>query len=178
LLYHDDDVCQRYLVRWFNDHRVAAPMMLYDDAGRYLFRASGKIAIVARALTESIARARDNELFVLLVDLLDVDADRTPLLKAVKTARARHHQVQLICPWPPGVPLPEGRERPPPVFMATDLQELLSRVWTGKLHQAYFDLRREFGRIGVPTIAAPNEQTVAQVLERMQRLRPGARRTR
>src|SRR4029079_8717098 len=116
------------LTRWFNDHRVALPMMLYDDRGRYLFRAAGKIATLARALTDSIARAKDNELFVLLADLLDVDADRGPLLRAVKAARARHHEVQLICPGRTGVAVPEGREPPPPTFMAPNLQELLSRV--------------------------------------------------
>ncbi len=178
MLYHEDDACQRYLLRWLNDHRVAIPMLLYDEHGRYLFRAAGKIATLARALTDSIARAKDNELFVLLADLLDVDADRGPLLRAVKAARARHHQVQLICPWPPGVSLPDGREKPRPIFLAPNLQELLSRVWTNRLHQAFADLRREFGRVGVPTIAAPNEQSVAQIMERMQRLRPGARRSR
>jgi hypothetical protein len=178
MLYHEDTACQRYLTRWFNDHRVALPMILYDESGRYLFRAAGKITTLARALTDSVARAKDNELFVLLADLLDESADRGPLLRAVKAARARHHEVQLICPWPTGVAVPEGREPAPPTFMAPNLQELLSRVWTGRLHQAFVDLRREFGKVGVPTIAAPNEHSVAQIMERMQRLRPGARRTR
>jgi uncharacterized protein (DUF58 family) len=178
LLYHEDEVCQRYLLRWFNDHRVAVPILLYDERGRYLFRAGGKIAFLARALTDSIARAKDNELFVLLADLFDADADRGPLLRAVKTARARRHQVQVICPWPPGVPIPDGREKPPPIFLAPNLQELLSRVWTSRLQQAFTDLRRDFGRIGVPTIAAPSQDSVAQIMERMQRLRPGARRVR
>src|SRR5436190_14448959 len=31
-------------------------------------------------------------------------------LRAVKAARARHHEVQLICPWPTGVAVPERSE--------------------------------------------------------------------
>lgn len=178
MLYHEDDACREYLLRWLNEHRVHIPMLLYDDAGRYLFRSGAKIATLASALTASVARAKDNELYVLLADLLDIDADREPLLKAVRAARARHHEVQVVCPWPPGVPLPDERQSPLPPLLAPNLQELLSRVWTSRPHHALSELRREFGRVGVPVIAAPNDRTIPQILERMQRLRPGARRLR
>lgn len=178
MLYHEDEACHRYLLRWLNDHRVAVPMFLYDDQGRYLFHAAEKIGVVARALTQSIARAKDNELFVLLVDLLDTEADRGPLVRAVKAARARHHEVHVVFPWPPGVPLPEGREKPPPVLLAPNLQELLNRVTTARFHAAYEDLRREFSRLGVATLAAAEEHSISRILERMHHLRPGARRSR
>lgn len=174
MLYHENDTFERRLTRWLSEHRVAVPTMLYDDDGRYLFRNAGKIRSLARAMTESVARAKDNELYVLLVDLLDVEADRTPLLKAVKMARARHHHVQVVIPWPPGVPLPDKKKDPPrSLYMSPNLQELLSRVWTSRLHQAIGDLRREFGKVGVPVIAAADELTVPAVLEQMQRLRQG-----
>lgn len=178
MLYHEDEACHRYLIRWLNEHRIAAPMLLYDDRGRYLFRSEGKIAILGQALTESVARAKDNELFVILADLFDMEADRGPLLRAVKAARARHHEVQVICPWPTGVPLPEGRGRPQPTLLAPNLQELLNRVNASKLHAAYEDLRREFGRSGVVTMVADDEQSIPSILERMQRLRPGGWRSR
>jgi len=178
MLYHEDEACHRYLIRWLNEHRIAAPMLLYDEHGHYLFRAEGKIASLAQALTESVTRAKDNEMFVVLADLFDTEADRGPLLRAAKAARARHHDVHLICPWPPGVPLPDGRDRPASVLLAPNLQELLSRVGTARLIAAYDDLRREFGRIGVPVLAAAEEQSIPHILERMHHLRPSARRSR
>lgn len=177
MLYHENETFELHLTGWLSEHRVAVPTMLYDDDGRYLFRNAGKIPALARAVTESVARAKDNELFVLLVDLLDIEADRGPLLRAVKTARARHHQVQVVIPWPPGVPLPDKKKEPPrSLFMSPDLQELLSRVWTSQLHQAIGNLRREFGKVGVPVIAAADELTVPAILEQMQRLRQGSHR--
>ena len=46
------------------------------------------------------------EVFVLLADLLELDDHLDPLLRAVRVALGRHHQVMLICPWPPGLELP------------------------------------------------------------------------
>jgi hypothetical protein len=72
------------------------------------------------------------------------------------------------------VPLP-GETQPPPTGRP-DLQELLNRAWIDRLHPAFFALRRAFGAVDVPVLAAPQQGTVAAILERMQRLRTGARR--
>jgi hypothetical protein len=113
-------------------------------------------------------------MFVLLADLLDDRADFTPLLKAIKTARARHHAVHVVLPWPPGIPLPESRERPAPL-LATGLQELLDRVAAARVHATLAWLRRELGRAGVLVAVAAEDDSVSRILERIERLRPGAR---
>src|SRR5439155_358262 len=93
------------------------PLPLYDARGRYLFAAPRKVEVLAGALLRAVGKGRDNELFVLLADLLELDDHLAPLLAAVKVAVARHHQIMVVCPWPPGIPLPrrgaptsEGRE--------------------------------------------------------------------
>src|SRR5205814_392045 len=91
------------------DHHVPYPVRLYDPDGRYLFASPGKVNVLAAALLRSIGRGRDNELFVLLADLFELDDQLDPLLKAVRVARARHHQVIVVCPWLPGIPPPEGK---------------------------------------------------------------------
>ncbi len=58
--------------------------------------------MLASALLRAVGQGRDNELFVLLADLLELDDALDPLLKAVRVAVSRHHQVVLVAPWPAG----------------------------------------------------------------------------
>ena len=150
---------------------MAVPTTLYDEAGRYRFRSVRKPALFAQALLGGVARGRDNELFVLLADLLDQEADLEPLIRAVKVTLARHHQVQIVCPWPPGVPLPG--ETPKASSGPPRLQELLHRAFAGRLHADFDDLKRRFAGLGVTVLAAAHDRTVAAILERLQRLRIG-----
>jgi uncharacterized protein (DUF58 family) len=174
LLYHDDALFREHLDRWLADHRVAVPTILYDEAGRYRFRSARKPALFAEALLGGVAHGRDNELFVLLADLLDQGADLDPLIRAVKVTLARHHQVQIVCPWPPGVPLPGETTKLP--VAPPKLQELLHRAFAGRLHADFDDLKRRFAGLGVTVLAAAPGKTVAAILERLQRLRAGVRR--
>src|SRR6185437_11687241 len=89
--------------------------------GRYLFAAPEKVPVLAQALLRAVGKGRDNELFVLLVDLLELDDYLEPILRAVSVALGRHHQVILLCPWPPGLaPPPSSRivkaNDPPPAI--------------------------------------------------------------
>src|SRR5262249_9662693 len=112
-LLEDDEQCSLNLQRFLAEHHVPYRLPLYDRQGRYLFASPEKVEVLAGALLRAVGRGRDNELFVLLADLLELD-DLTPLLRAVKVARARHHQVVLLCPWPPGMPVPHPEGLKPP----------------------------------------------------------------
>jgi hypothetical protein len=103
VLMEDDVQFSLYLQRFLADHHVPYSLPLYDETGQYLFAAPEKIQVLSRALLGAVGRGRDNELFVLLVDLLELPDQLGPLLRAVKAALARHHQVLVICPWPAGV---------------------------------------------------------------------------
>src|SRR5262249_11697249 len=92
--------------RFLAEHQVPYELPLYDARGRYLFAAPAKVGVLAEALLRAVGKGHDNELFVLLADLLELDDRLAPLLSAVKVAAARHHQVMVLCPWPPGVPVP------------------------------------------------------------------------
>jgi uncharacterized protein (DUF58 family) len=104
LLLEDDEQFSLYLQRFLADHHVPYSLPLYDESGQYLFAAPEKIQVLSKALLRTVGRGRDNELFVLLVDLLELPERLGPLLRSVRNALARHHQVMVICPWPAGVP--------------------------------------------------------------------------
>jgi uncharacterized protein (DUF58 family) len=167
-LLEDDAACGDCVQRFLDEHQVAAPMSLYDAEGRYRFTSPRKIDITARALLEGVLRGKENELFVLMIDLLEAGPHLEPLLRAARVALARHHQVQVICPWPPGVPLP-GKSTPPP--RRPSVHDYVAQASTAKLQLALKAVEQAFAPLGVSVVAAPHEQAVSLVLTRLHKLR-------
>jgi uncharacterized protein (DUF58 family) len=166
-LLEDDRQFALALQRFLAEHRVPYALPLYDDRGRYLFRAPGKVEVLARAVLDGIGKGHDNELFVVLADVLELEDDLGPLLKAVKVALARHHQVVLVCPSPG-----RGTQGGP------GLGSLLDEATAARLEQSYHRLRQTFARMGVAVVNAAGDEPVPLILERMERLRKaGIRRT-
>ncbi len=175
-LLEDDDQFALSLQRFLGEHRVPYTLPLYDRGGRYLFGAPEKVPVLAMALLQAVGRGHDNELFVLLADLMEIDVDVEPLLRAVKVALGRHHQVLVVCPWPPAVPLPDEEDAgetwvyPVPPG-ARVMPRRLARLTVERLHAAYRRVRTEFGRIGVQVVCAAGEVPVPLILDRLDRLR-------
>ena len=113
LLLEDDDQMSLYLQRFLAEHQVPYALPLYDAMGRYQFASPEKIDVLASALLRTIGKGHDNELFVLLADLLELDDALDPLLKAVRVAVSRHHQVIVVVPWPSGMRPPSSPPPPP-----------------------------------------------------------------
>jgi hypothetical protein len=175
-LLENDEQMALHLQRFLAEHHVPYRLPLYDWQGRYVFASPEKVDVLARALLRSIGKGHDNELFVLLADLVELSDRLEPLLRAVRVALARHHQVMIVCPWPPGVPPPQaGNEvtaSPPPA----DVLSLLRMTTAERFQRAFAQLRQTFARLGVPVICAANEDSVRLILERMDRLRLIGRR--
>jgi hypothetical protein len=185
-LLEDDDACSLLTQRFLSDHRVPYTLPLYDGRGRYRFAAPEKVPVVADALVRAVGKGHDNELFVLLADLLELDDHLAPLLRAVRVALARHHQVLVICPWPHGLALPPGgsaQEGVAPLpagaaARAAGEAHLWGQATTARFHGAYQRMRRTFARLGVPVVCAAGDEPVPLVLDRLERLRMLGRRRR
>jgi uncharacterized protein (DUF58 family) len=176
-LMEDDDAFSLLMQRFLNDHRVPYSLPLYNSRGRYRFAAPEKVGVLAGALLRAVGKGHDNELFVLLADLVELDDHLAPLLRAVRVALARHHQVVVICPWPPGLRLPrqEMTAQPPDLRRAADA-EVWGLATTARFHAAYARMRRTFARMGVPVVCAEGDEPAALVLERLEQLRMLGRR--
>jgi uncharacterized protein (DUF58 family) len=190
LLLEDDEQCGRFVGRFLTEHQVPCPLPFYDARGRYLFGSPAKIDILASAVMYSVLRGRDNELFVLLVDFLETGPHLEKILRAVRVALGRHHQVLVVCPWPPGVDKPKRAVSFTPTFRPRRgegrkgegrgitheaarplLQDLLAQASTLRLQQAFARVQQAFARLGVPVLCAPEDEAVGLILQRMQRLR-------
>jgi uncharacterized protein (DUF58 family) len=169
-LLEDDAACSGWLQRFLSDHQVSYDVPLYDDRGRYLFARPAKVGVMAHALTRSVGRGHDNELFVLLADLIELEGELAPLLKAARVARSRHHQVVIVCPWPAGAPQRRrsGPELPPP---DADPDELVRYAAEARAARAWQSVRRAFGRLGVPVLGAAPSDTARLILHRLEQLR-------
>ena len=196
-LLEDDHLCSQYLQRFLNDHQVPIPMPLYDIHGRYLFASPGKVEVLTKAFLRAVARGRDNELFVILADLLELGDHLGKIMAAVKVALARHHQVMIVCPWPVGIALPRTRRQESgirgqesgirghePALISDSwllasggfsdsatVQGLLQRTEIVRFQRAYHHLRRSFARLRVPVLCAKSDDSVPLILNRLERLR-------
>jgi hypothetical protein len=177
-LLEDDDAYALALQRFLSDHQVPYTLPLYDEQGRYLAARPEKVGVLAQALLRATARGRDNELFVLMADLLELEGHLGPLLEAVRVALGRHHQVIVVCPWPPGLPLPSAGPAPtPPPAESRSLHALMYALAAARFHAAYGRLRLAFARLGVPVVCAGSEESTPLILNRLERLRTrGGRR--
>jgi uncharacterized protein (DUF58 family) len=177
----DDHAYALLLQRFLGEHQVPFGVPLYDQDGHYLFACPEKVGVLSRWLLRAVSQGRDNELFVLLVDLIEVDEGLTPLLEAVRVARARHHQVVVVCPWPPGLAPPaESKTNPPPPVESISTQGALMTLVEGvtrhRYQSAYLRIRRTFARLGVPVVSAASGEAVPLILDRINQLRVARRR--
>jgi uncharacterized protein (DUF58 family) len=177
----NDAIFADRLQRFLAEHHRRYPVRLFDEQGRYLFRSASKIEVLSRSLLRAVAHCRDNEMFVILADLFELEADIHPLISAIRVAGARHHQVLVICPWMPGIPVLDekisARERSRQLRQhALDsgfrgIEAQLFRQTAERYHQAFQMLRHEFGKSGVLLVRAQYAESVRLILNRMDRLR-------
>jgi uncharacterized protein (DUF58 family) len=119
-LVFDDEVYAERVAAFLQHHLLRCPVPLYDEEGRYRFRCTAKAPVLAQAMVRAVGRARDNELYVVLADLAELGHDLAQVVKAVRVARARHHHILVIVPWPADVPSPDDPDGPTPAVAATD----------------------------------------------------------
>jgi hypothetical protein len=147
---------------------VRLPLVLYDKQGRYRFRSEGKIPVLAASLLRAVGRARDNELYVVLADLAELGRDVQPLVNAATVARARHHQVLVIVPWP--ADLPTEAQQPG----SAKIGAVVRSVLVSRYPRGFAELRTDLARAGATVIRVTDGDPVRLVLERLNQLR-GAR---
>lgn len=170
-------LCQEFC----HAHAVQIPLQLYSAEGEYLYKQPEKLQVLAKRLLNAAARGKDNELFVLCVDLLEIVDEAKKFLTAVKVVQARHHQVIVICPWPSGLAFPDSPqwlrlasyELDPRHVRFRDPQTTLYAYEFARYRNAYEHLKAQLKTARVPLICTTTDDTVRQVLDRVELLRSG-----
>jgi hypothetical protein len=171
----DDELFSFHLQRFLTEHQVPLPDIMSGEEGRDLFADPRSIERLSHSLRRSIAKSRDNELYVILADLLGVVDHLEPLLNAVRSAVARHHRVVIACGWPPGMEPPRADEathlspRGEPIAESVRAAERRLRV------RAFQALKLRFAKLSVPVVCALDELTPRLILAQFELIRLGAR---
>jgi uncharacterized protein (DUF58 family) len=172
---HDDGFFRDRTNRFLTEHRVPLPVHLLDPHGTFRFPGDAKAGVLSDAILRSVGRARDNELFVILADLMHLGSTRSKVIRAVRLATARHHRVLVVVPWPEGVPDPPAAGAPLPRIARDDepaaIVSLVERAVLAAYHKAFADLRAELSRAGATLIKVNPDDAVRLVLEKLDRLR-------
>jgi uncharacterized protein (DUF58 family) len=174
---NDDESFAERTARFLLDHRVRLPLVLHDEKGHYRFRSEKKVEVLAAGLVRSVTRARDNELYVILADLVELVGDLRPLVQAAQVAKARHHQVLVIVPWPADVPPPDERRDGQRTRSAGGrgkplrIGGLVKSVLVARFHRGYAELRTALARAGATVVRIEEGDPVRLVLDRLDRLR-------
>jgi uncharacterized protein (DUF58 family) len=121
---------------------------------------------ILRGLT---ARARDNEVFLILGDLLENAHSISHLLPALRLARARHHRVAVACPTP-AFHRP-GRDFEPPADVSTE--GLLLAAEHTRTQELTAMLQQELRRFAIPAALTGETEAVRLVLNELELARSG-----
>jgi uncharacterized protein (DUF58 family) len=170
-LIHDDTQMAALLQRFLVEAGFAWMSPIVEPRGRELHDWNAKFETLATAMTRSISRSHDHELFVLLIDLIDYTGSSGRLLDVLRVARARHHRVVVICPWP-DERLPDPSE-PAPRVPAAKIEELLEHSERVRLSSAASRLRQEMRRLGIPVAFSADRRSVQLVLSQAELARSG-----
>lgn len=184
-LIENDDAFSVEAQQFLIDHQAGYPRPLHDARGRYLFQSPAKLDLAAQTLLRALAHGRDNEVFVLLVDLLEHEDRWGPLIETVKTAKSRRHQVILVCPWPAELMAPSGLDvqgpsarrvgrsptqaAPVPTVEATEMQ--VERILSERYFRAFDSAWRRLAEAGIPLLTASVRDTPQEVLRRIEAVR-------
>ena len=168
-LVHDDILMASQLQRVLSDAGYAWTSPLADESPDAGSR-TAKLQVLAGALTRAVSMGQDNELYVLLLDLVDFDEPLDRLAKAIRVARARHHRVVVICPLPSGCRL-VGDADEAPAF--SDIEATVKWARRIRLNDTANRLKRELRRLGAAVAFSADRLTLQLVLTQAELARGG-----
>ncbi len=171
---YDDEFFAARADKFLLAHRLQSTPQMYDTQGNYRFLGKEKVSVLADAIVRSVGVARDNELYVILADLVELNGHLDRLLAAVRAARARHHQVLVLLPWPADVPPPndlrEKRDRGARLTITKLVEDALIDGYLSK-----FDaVRTALVKSGANVFRFDEDDPVQLILQRLEQIR-GAR---
>ena len=171
---HDDEFFAARASRFLVEHHHQPPPKLFEPNGAYRFRCPEKIPILATALLRTIGMARDNELYIILADLVELTDEIEPLLKSIRVARGKHHQVLVLLPWPEDLPPPRDPRDPAsevPKKNRTTLGSVIQFTLVEGYHRKFEAVRLQLVRAGAHLVRVNQGEPVRLILARLDRIR-------
>ena len=157
----DDSYFSGELQKYLMDAGYAWLEPTIERRGRGFHDCMAKMGPLHQAMMQALARSRDNESYVILIDLIDCAGELDKILPVVRSAVARHHRVTVICPTP-------DFRRPIDSTLASEMPaeqyDLLMRAEQLRLNQAADHIRRRLRRAGASVSFSADQNAIRLVL--------------
>lgn len=168
-LVHDDNRMAQAAQQFLAAAGVSWMEPLVQTRGRGFHDGMATMELFSKAITESVAHARDNEVYVVMANLLECATNISRILPAVKMALARHHRVIFVCPTPtfrrPGS-LPDQPVNP-------TAEQLLAHAEELRTEELTIRLQRALRRIGAAITLSGEDDAIRMVLSETTLARSG-----
>lgn len=168
-LMHDDNKFAEYAQRMLAEFGVAWMDPLVSARDRGFHDGMATMELLSKALTDAVATARDNEVYVVMANLLECATNISQLLPAVKMALSRHHRVVFVVPTP-------TFKRPATVWTPedpTDVESLLARAEDLRTMELESRLKQSLHRLGARVSLSGESQAIRMVLAETELSRSG-----
>jgi hypothetical protein len=137
------------------------------DVAKYLTQHA--LDTMVKSIQQAVLRAKDNEVFVLFIDLLSHPRNLTDLMHALKLAKGRHHRVLVVSTSP-------QFERPK--VERFDHAKRNAKQWRDmadglRIYENANQVKHLFREIAVPFSISAEESTIPLVLREIELARSG-----
>ncbi|MCA9058844.1 MAG: DUF58 domain-containing protein [Planctomycetaceae bacterium] len=158
-LIHDDVQLAAYLQTFLSQSGMAWIDPVVAVRGRGHHDGVHRMQLLSDAMAQAVARARDNEVFVILADLLECAHGLPHLTAAIRMALGRHHRVAFVCPSPTFF-RPQKKHVLP---AAPTAESMLLAAEQIRVRAKAEDMQRELRKLGA-TVAISGEFNAVQMV--------------
>lgn len=165
----NDDLMAKYAQRLLADAGIAWMDPLVPARDRGFHDGMASMELLSKALTEAVAVAKDNEVYVIMANLLECATNISHLLPAIKMARARFHRVVFVAPTPTfRRPTMDALLDDP-----TDVAALLQRAEDIRTQELCGRLKQSLHRIGARVALSGEQSAIRMVMAEVELSRSG-----
>lgn len=128
--------------------------------------------MLSEELSQEVALARDNQVFVILADVLSSGPYLNELIQSMKLALARHHRVVFVCP-------ATTFRRPDTEIVrpkSDSVEDLLAASEQSRIRDISEQLRRDLSRLGVAVSFSGEKEAIKTVINEIEATRSGGSR--
>lgn len=173
ILVQDDQAMVGFSVRFLSELGLAWMDPVVVNRGVGFDDGLSTMESLNTALAQSVATAKDNEVFVLVANLLDSSAAVSSLLPGIKLAIARHHRVAVVCPTATFRRPNKNSQWPEEM----DADSLLQHAEDLRIAELADRLSRSLRRLGVAVSISGEESAIQMVAAESEMARSGRMRS-
>jgi len=168
-LMHDDALMATFAQHFLSQTGLSWMNPVVAVRGRGFYDGIARMEMLSHAMTSSVLKARDNEVFVVLADLLECAHSIAHLLPAVKMILARHHRIAFVCPTPTFKrPTATSAE-----IASSDPDALLFAAEQTRTRDLATRLQKDLRRLGAGVSFSGEQNAIQLVLSEMKIARTG-----